>query len=39
VAARKDVQTAPVRTRSTGAIAFWAALGLLGFLLLYYRGQ
>jgi multicomponent Na+:H+ antiporter subunit D len=27
------------RTWSTGAIAFWAVLGLLGFLLLYYWGR
>jgi multicomponent Na+:H+ antiporter subunit D len=27
------------RTWSTGAIAFWAVLGLLGFLLLYFWGR
>jgi multicomponent Na+:H+ antiporter subunit D len=27
------------RTWSTGAIAFWAVVGLLGFLLFYYWGQ
>jgi multicomponent Na+:H+ antiporter subunit D len=27
------------RTWTTGAIAFWAVLGLFGFLLLYYWGQ
>jgi multicomponent Na+:H+ antiporter subunit D len=27
------------RTWSTGAIAFWAVLGLFGFLLLYYWGR
>jgi multicomponent Na+:H+ antiporter subunit D len=27
------------RTWSTGAIAFWAVVGLLGFLLLYYWGR